>query len=112
MLPQADLIVDISEAREKYFGCAGKMLIPCSATVEALIRTVPAGALITTDLLRTELARRFDVQATCPAATGTALRQIGKASTPGVPYWRVVKQNGDVMSTFPGGAAGQAALLA
>ena len=106
-----DLIVDISESREKFFGCSGKMLIPCPATVEALLKEVPAHQLITTELLRAELARRHEVQVTCPSATKQALQALANDPGKNVTYWRVIKKNGEMIASFPGGSHGHAALL-
>jgi hypothetical protein len=41
MTMQADLIVDIPAERIKFFGTTGKMLLPCPATVAALIEQIP-----------------------------------------------------------------------
>ena len=51
MEPKEDAIVDIRKDRIRFFGGAGKMLLPGSATVAALIGKVPARKLITTSLL-------------------------------------------------------------
>jgi alkylated DNA nucleotide flippase Atl1 len=106
-----DIIADISKEREKYFGCAGKMLMPCPATVEAFLREIPEKKLITTELLQKELATRAGAQVTCPVATRHALQAIAKNGS-SVGYWRVVKKNGDLVSYYPGGREGQARLLA
>jgi alkylated DNA nucleotide flippase Atl1 len=105
-----DEIVPISPEREKFFGCSGRMLLPCPATVAALVKDVPRGKVATLDLLRSELARRSGVEAVCPFQTKQALRAI--ASQPGaVPFWRLVRKNGEMLKYLPGGAANQAALL-
>ncbi|BDI33672.1 hypothetical protein CCAX7_57230 [Capsulimonas corticalis] len=106
-----DAVVDISEALERFFGCSGKMLKPSRATVEALVRSIPENQILTTDLLRAELARRSQVQVTCPYCAKQALKAIGKAAPDGAPFWRVVKANGELISYFPGGVEGHAALL-
>ena len=41
MQPKEDAIVDIPEDRLRFFGGAGKMLLPGPATVAALIEKVP-----------------------------------------------------------------------
>ena len=66
-----DEIVDIKESQIRYFGGPGKMLLPTPATVAAQIRQIPAGRLLTTDLLRKRLADQFGVQGTCPVTTVT-----------------------------------------
>jgi alkylated DNA nucleotide flippase Atl1 len=106
-----DTIVDISPERERFFGCSGRMLKPSLATVEALVKQIPAGQLITTDALRTELARRFQVEVTCPSDTQKALRALAANTSGSTAFWRVVKKNGEFMSIFPGGIQAQMARL-
>src|SRR5215211_4729555 len=107
MEPQTDAIVDIGESQVRYFGGPGKMLLPSPATVAALIKRIPAHRLLTTDLLRKQLAAQFNVQGTCPVTTKKALQAIGQDSSSATPYWRVIKQNGELNAFFPGGADGQ-----
>ena len=111
MEPPEDLIVDIPEERIKFFGNAGKMLLPGPATVAALIKKVPGHSLITTSLLCQELTDQFKVQGTCPVTTQKALQAIANDASRKVAYWRVIRANGGLMSGFPGGVEGQAALL-
>ncbi len=111
METQEDAIVDISETRQKFFGCSGKMLLPCPATVEAQIKKIPENKLMTTESLQKELANQFDVQATCPVTTRKALRAIAKESSKNVAYWRVIRKDGGLLAQFPGGVEGHATLL-
>jgi hypothetical protein len=106
-----DIITDISPAREKFFGCSGKMLAPSIATVAAAIKKVPKQKLITTELLRRKLAEQFEVQACCPVTMQKALTAIATDTHSKVAYWRVVKKNGELITKFPGGAVGHAARL-
>lgn len=105
-----DEIVAISPERVKFFGCSGRMLLPCPATVAALVKEVPSGKVATLDLLRSELARRSGVETVCPFQTKQALRAIANQSG-AVPLWRLVRKNGEMLKYLPGGAANQAALL-
>jgi hypothetical protein len=106
-----DTIVDIAKDRERSLGTSGKMLLPCPATVEALLKQVPEDKLITIDLIRQKLADQFNVQTTCPFNTKLCLRAIANDSNKSVAYWRVVRGNGELIDYFPGGVAGHAALL-
>ena len=63
-----DIVVAISPEREKFFGRSGTMLIPSPETVAAFIQELPTNKLITTELLRQELAMRHQADVTCPAA--------------------------------------------
>jgi hypothetical protein len=111
MEPQEDLVVDIPKERIRFFGGAGKMLLPSPATVAALIEKVPEHNLITTRLLCQELTNQFKVKGTCPVVTQKAVQAIAHDSTKKVPYWRVIQANGGLMSRFPGGVDGQTTLL-
>ncbi|GCE24198.1 MGMT family protein [Dictyobacter kobayashii] len=111
MEAQEDVIVDIAKNREKYFGCSGKMLLPCAATVEAQLQNIPESKLITTELLQKRLAAQFNVEVACPVVTRKALETIANNPNKNVAYWRVIKKNGELMARFPGGVEGQAAHL-
>ncbi len=108
---QEDIIVDISKAREKFFGCSGKMLLPSRQTVQALLEQIPTHQLATTEWIQHNLAAQFRVQVTCPVATRKALQAIAKDSSGNLAFWRVVKKNGELMTIYPGGAAVQAVQL-
>ena len=105
-----DQIVPISADREKFFGCSGQMLLPSQGTVAAAIKEIPSGKVATLDLLRSELARRAGVEAVCPFQTKQAIRAIAGQSEP-VPFWRLVRKNGEMLNYLPGGSASQAASL-
>jgi alkylated DNA nucleotide flippase Atl1 len=51
------------------------------------------------------------VRGTCPVTTQKALQAIAHGSGKNIAYWRVINTNGGLIARFPGGAAGQAALL-
>ena len=111
MALQEDLIVDIPPERVKFFGTTGKMLLPSVATVEALIAQIPASRLLTTTQLRQKLTTQFNVQGTCPVTTRKALKAIAQAASSTAPSWRVINQDGGLLSVFPGGKTAQAARL-
>lgn len=106
-----DVIVDIPPERVKFFGTTGKMLLPSAATVAALLENIPAARLVTTNQLRQSLTKQFTVQGTCPVTTRKALKTIAHDASYNVPYWRVVNQNGGLITIYPGGAAAQAVRL-
>jgi 6-O-methylguanine DNA methyltransferase, DNA binding domain len=119
-----DSIVEIAPQLERFFGCSGRMLKPCPETLAALIVQIPNGKISTTDSLRRTLANRFGVEVTCPYDTKMALLAIAQTesdpseSSPSqsdpsqpIPYWRVIKANGELMPKHPGGLEAHAALL-
>jgi hypothetical protein len=111
MEPKHDAIVEIPKDRLRFFGGAGKMLLPSPATVAAEIEKVPPRKLITTNLLCQKLTQQFNVRGTCPVTTQKALQAVAHDPSSGVAYWRVIKANGGLMTRFPGGAEGQAERL-
>jgi len=94
-------VVDISPAMQKRFG-RGKMLIPCPMDVDALMRTVRRGRLVTQSQIREQLARVHKANVACPITTGIFVRiaaeaaeedlRLGKSRV--TPYWRVVRDDG------------------
>jgi alkylated DNA nucleotide flippase Atl1 len=111
MESQTDVIATIEKHRERYFGGAGKMLLPCPATVAAQIRRIPEHQLMSKELLQAMLAEQFKVRVTCPFTTKKALQAIAQDTSQSVPYWRVIKKNGELISYFPGGVEGHANCL-
>lgn len=105
-----DVIVPISPEREKFFGCAGRMLLPCPGTVAAVVKELPRGKVATLERLRQELARRASVEVACPFQTKQALLALAHQAS-AVPVWRLVKKNGELLKYLPGGAEKQVALL-
>jgi hypothetical protein len=97
----------------------GKMLIPRPLDVDALIRKVEKGKLVTQAQIRERLARDFGVDVTCPITTGIFVRIAAEATEEDLrdgkklvtPYWRVIKKGGNLNPKFPGGIEAQAARL-
>lgn len=108
MIMEKDEIVEIPEHRVKFFGTTGKMLLPCPATLKSVISKVPQGKLLTTELLRQELADEFDVEGVCPITTKNSLRALANEPDQNAAYWRIVNNTGGLFSYFPGGLAGHA----
>ncbi len=106
-----DEIVKISASMARYYGPDARMLLPCPATVEAVIKKVPANQLITIDLLREKLAAQFGVETTCPFNTKLCLATIANRPNTKTAYWRVVRANGELLPYFPQGVKGHAAKL-
>ena len=95
------------------------MLIPSPRQVDALIRTVPEGSVVTVSKMREFLAGKNAADVTCPLATGIFVRIAAEAAeeeaqaggTGITPYWRVVKDGGSLKPKFPGGVERQAETL-
>jgi hypothetical protein len=94
-------VVDVPPRMQKRFG-RGRMLIPCPLDVDALMRTVPRGRLVTQSQIRERLARAHNADVACPITTGIFVRiaadaaeedlRLGKKRV--TPYWRVVRDDG------------------
>ena len=97
----------------------GTLLIPKPLDVDALIRKVQKGRLVTVNQIRERLARDYSADSTCPLCAGIFLRIAAEAAeedlTKGIteitPYWRAIKADGSLNEKFPGGVAAQAAQL-
>jgi hypothetical protein len=116
--PNLPKVVPILPSLRRRFG-DGTMLVPSPLEVEAVIRRVRKGSLITVSRIREMLAARYAVDTACPLVTGISIRMAAEAAeeearagkTRVTPYWRVVKDDGSLNPKFPGGVAGQAERL-
>jgi hypothetical protein len=112
--PQEPKVVQIPPKMSR-FG-EGTMLIPTPMLVDALIRKVPKGKLVTGGELRRKLAADFATDVTCPLTTGMFVRIAAEAAEEDresgkhrlTPYWRVVKDDGGLNPKYPGGVDSQA----
>lgn len=99
----------------------GAMVVSSPAEVDALIRAVAAGEVVTLDDLRAALARRHKVAVACPVSTAIfanlAARAAEERRARGIPqdeltpWWRVLRKGGFLNPKLPGGVERQAALL-
>jgi alkylated DNA nucleotide flippase Atl1 len=112
-------VVAIPSKMQKRLG-QGTMLIPNPLDVDALIRKVPRGRVVTQAQLREQLARAAGADVACPITTGIFVRVVAEAAAEQLsagksrvtPYWRVVREDGRLLEKLPGGPARQAERLA
>ncbi|HLG13436.1 MAG TPA: hypothetical protein VJH03_02780 [Blastocatellia bacterium] len=110
--------VQIPPKMQKRFG-KGTMLVPKPLDVDALIRTVPRGQLVTQGQIRDRLAKAHKTDTTCPMTTGILIRIVAETAEEDLrngrkritPYWRVLKEDGSLNVKFPGGVEAQAEKL-
>lgn len=110
--------VKIPPKMQKRFG-RGTMLIARPLDVDALVRRVRKGKLLTQSQLHDRLAKQARADCTCPMTTGIFLRIVAEAAEEDraggkkriAPYWRVVRDDGKLNDKFPGGAKAQATKL-
>ena len=87
------------------------MVKPSVDTVREAIGGIKEGQIVTLEVLRAHLAKKFGVATACPAATAKVISILSKEDTP-ISYWRVVKKNGELLKNIPGGAEAHGFLLA
>lgn len=102
-------------------GMIFKILMPRPTDVDALMRKVPKGRLVTDEQIRDRLAKDAGADKTCSKVTGIFIRiaaeaaeeerQEGKAEGDITPYWRTVAKDGALKPKFPGGERNQKRLL-
>jgi len=101
-------------------GLPKTIVVPAPREVDALMRAVPSGKVVTIDVLCAALARRHGTTHACPMTTGIfawiAAHAADEARAGGAaeftPYWRTLKTGGILNPKYPGGIAGQRRLLA
>jgi hypothetical protein len=89
----------------------GTMVVPAPMEVDALMKKVPKGKLVTINELRAALAARHHVTFACPLTTGIfswiAAHAAEEAEAAGAkritPYWRTLKNGGELNPKYPGG---------
>ena len=97
----------------------GSFVIPAPLEVNALMKRVPKGRVVTINELRDALATKHKTDFTCPITTGIfswiAAHAAAEAETGGAkritPYWRTLKVGGEVNPKYPGGIAALRARL-
>jgi hypothetical protein len=97
----------------------GKFVIPAPREVDALMKQVPKGRIVTINELRAFLAARHRADFACPITTGifswiaahAAAEEEAKGKKRITPYWRTLKTGGEINPKYPGGAEGIARRL-
>jgi hypothetical protein len=91
----------------------GSVAIPAPVDVDALMKSVRKGKLVTINELRSALARKYKATIGCPITTGIfawiAAHAAAEAAAAGrkriTPYWRTLKSGGELNAKYPGGVA-------
>ena len=97
----------------------GTMVVPAPAEVDALMKRVPKGKLVTINELRAALAKRHGADFACPITTGIFAWIAAHAAEEGkadgeknvTPYWRTLKTDGELNPKYPGGVEALRKLL-
>jgi len=95
------------------------MVVPSPLDVDAIMKKVPKGKLVTINELRLALAKKYKTDIACPLTTGIFCwiaahaaeeeRAGGKKDI--TPYWRTLKSNGELNPKYPGGIEQQKTFL-
>ena len=111
-------VVRLDARQSKKWG-KGTMAIPSPLEVNAIMKKVPSGKLITINRIREKIATRHHATIGCPITTGIfswiaahaadEAKQNGMKNT--TAYWRTLKQGGVINEKYPGGVEKQAELL-
>ena len=89
----------------------GVMVVPAPREVDAVMKKVPHGRLITINEIRSTLAKKHKADFGCPVTTGIfawiAAHAAAEAAAAGrkriTPYWRTLKSGGQLNEKYPGG---------
>ena len=72
---------------------------------DRLMRKVPYGKLVTTDILRKAISKKYSVDITCPLTCGIFINIVAWASYQRkddiTPYWRTLKTDGELNIKYP-----------
>ena len=107
-------VVEINGRMRRKWG-EGTMVIPAPREVDGLMRQVPEGKLATINLIRFALARRHKASMACPITTGifasiaarAAFDDERRQASSYTPYWRTLKEKGELNPKYPGGCEDQ-----
>ncbi len=89
----------------------GRMVIAAPREVDAMMKQVPRGRVVTINELRAALAKKHQADFACPITTGifswiaahAAAEDEGEGKKRVTPFWRTLKMGGEVNSKYPGG---------
>ena len=90
----------------------GRFVIPAPREVDALMKRVPKGRVVTINELRAALAKKHQADFACPITTGifswiaahAAAEDEAEGKKRITPFWRTLKLGGEVNPKYPGGA--------
>src|SRR5437588_5035274 len=105
-------VVPITGKMTRRWG-TGTVAIPAPREVDAIMKRVPEGKLITINEIRAFIARRHGATIGCPITTGifawiaahAAEEAAAEGETDITPYWRTLKSGGELNPKYPGGIA-------
>ncbi len=111
-------VVKITGKMSKRWG-TGTVVIPAPKEVDAIMKQVPKGKVITINQIRKMLAKKHRATIGCPITTGifawvsayAAEEEAKQGKKDITPYWRTLKSDGILNEKYPGGIPNQRKLL-
>jgi hypothetical protein len=105
-------VVPIGPTMSKQWG-EGTVVVPTPREVDSIMKTVPAGKLITIQEIRAIIAKRHGATIGCPLTTGifawiaanAAEDDFKSKRKDATPYWRTLKSGGYLNEKYPGGVS-------
>ena len=103
-------VIHIPPADRARWGGA-TLVVPAPREVDGLMQRIPKGRVVTINELRRALARQHQAEGGCPITTGIfawiAAHAAEEALAAGrkrvTPYWRTLKNGGELNAKYPGG---------
>jgi hypothetical protein len=97
----------------------GTVVVPAPREVDAIMKSVPKGKLITIQEIRAMVAERHGATIGCPLTVGifawiaahAAEEDAQERRKNATPYWRTLKSGGFLNEKYPGGVTAQKAKL-
>jgi len=111
-------VVKITGKMSKRWG-TGTCVIPAPREVDEIMKNVPKGKLIMINQIREKLAKKHKATIGCPITTGIfasisahAAEEARVEGKKGItPYWRTLKEGGEINPKYPGGVEAQKEFL-
>jgi hypothetical protein len=111
-------VIQVKPAERQRWGGA-TLVVPRPRDIDALMKKVPKGKLITIAELREKVAKQHQAEAGCPITCGIfawisahaaeEAAAAGKKKT--TPWWRTLKTGGELNPKYPGGLPAQQKML-
>jgi hypothetical protein len=111
-------VCEVTGKLSKHWG-DGRFVIPAPREVDALMKQIPKGRVVTINELRAALAKKHRADFACPITTGifswiaahAAAEDEAEGKKRITPFWRTLKMGGEVNPKYPGGLAALAKRL-
>jgi len=112
--PDYPIVKPIPAPMVKTWG-EGMQVLPSPLEIREVMRTIPAGKVMTTKELCSVLAKKHDVDIACPYTTGILMNIVAKAveedENDDTPWWRALGSKAEIKGSYPNAPEEQMALL-